>query len=336
MAYQPVNVGTVADDGTGDPLRTAFQKTNANDVELYAALGGSPLPVGGSAVYGPATATSGNVALFDGVSGKLVKDGGTLGSGAFATAYVLPAATNMVLGGVKPDGTTITNAAGAISVTYPLTAAPGSAAYTSASDYVTAVAGATANHVAFFSGATGKVIADSGLTLSGSNTGDQTKVANLIGGAAGSLPYQTGADTTTLLAAGAANLGLFMNSAGTAPAWGVTAKIITSTITTSNASASVSYTGVGFKPSVVIAMGIVNVSTEVSIGFADASTQRNLSQNPLGINWQYDATLLWLKESVGNDYDGTLTSMDADGFTISWVKTGSPTATALLFFLCFR
>jgi hypothetical protein len=35
--------------------------------------------------------------------------------------YVLPTATSSVLGGVKPDGTTLTNTAGAISVTNPAT-----------------------------------------------------------------------------------------------------------------------------------------------------------------------------------------------------------------------
>ena len=44
--------------------------------------------------------------------------GGAFGSGAYATAYVLPTATPSLLGGVKPDGTTITNTSGAISVTY--------------------------------------------------------------------------------------------------------------------------------------------------------------------------------------------------------------------------
>lgn len=48
--------------------------------------------------------------------------GGTLASGAYAAAYTLPAATSLVLGGVKPDGTTITNTAGAISITNPITA----------------------------------------------------------------------------------------------------------------------------------------------------------------------------------------------------------------------
>jgi hypothetical protein len=32
MSFSAVNIGTVADDGTGDPLRTAFSKINANFV----------------------------------------------------------------------------------------------------------------------------------------------------------------------------------------------------------------------------------------------------------------------------------------------------------------
>lgn len=32
---QTVNIGAVADDGTGDPARTAFDKLNDNDTELY-------------------------------------------------------------------------------------------------------------------------------------------------------------------------------------------------------------------------------------------------------------------------------------------------------------
>ncbi len=45
MAQQTINVGASANDGTGSPLRTAFQYTNSNFTELYAALGGgSGLP----------------------------------------------------------------------------------------------------------------------------------------------------------------------------------------------------------------------------------------------------------------------------------------------------
>lgn len=36
MAQQTINIGTTANDGTGDPLRTAFDKVNDNFTELYA------------------------------------------------------------------------------------------------------------------------------------------------------------------------------------------------------------------------------------------------------------------------------------------------------------
>lgn len=39
MAQQTINIGTIANDGTGDPLRTAFDKANQNFTEVYAGLG---------------------------------------------------------------------------------------------------------------------------------------------------------------------------------------------------------------------------------------------------------------------------------------------------------
>ena len=35
MAKQVIGIGSVANDGTGDPLRTAFDKCNDNFTELY-------------------------------------------------------------------------------------------------------------------------------------------------------------------------------------------------------------------------------------------------------------------------------------------------------------
>ena len=37
MARQNINIGSSANDGTGDPLRTAFDKINDNFIELYGA-----------------------------------------------------------------------------------------------------------------------------------------------------------------------------------------------------------------------------------------------------------------------------------------------------------
>jgi hypothetical protein len=38
MARQGINIGSTANDGTGDPLRTAFDKCNDNFIELYSAV----------------------------------------------------------------------------------------------------------------------------------------------------------------------------------------------------------------------------------------------------------------------------------------------------------
>ena len=40
MAQQTINIGSAPNDGTGDPLRTAFDKANDNFNELYAGAGG--------------------------------------------------------------------------------------------------------------------------------------------------------------------------------------------------------------------------------------------------------------------------------------------------------
>ena len=52
----------------------------------------------------------------DGSHGMTPSASGALQTGAFAAAYVLPPATSSTLGGVKPDGTTLSNSSGAISL----------------------------------------------------------------------------------------------------------------------------------------------------------------------------------------------------------------------------
>ena len=39
MAKQTINIGTTANDGTGDPIRSAFDKSNDNFTELYDGAG---------------------------------------------------------------------------------------------------------------------------------------------------------------------------------------------------------------------------------------------------------------------------------------------------------
>ena len=51
MTRQTINIGTTPNDGTGDPIRDAFDKTNQNFVELYSApISNTSLTVGNSTV----------------------------------------------------------------------------------------------------------------------------------------------------------------------------------------------------------------------------------------------------------------------------------------------
>ena len=62
MAQQTINIGSVANDGTGDPLRTAFDKVNDNFTELYSDDAGDVNQVTGSGGI-TASPTTGNVVV---------------------------------------------------------------------------------------------------------------------------------------------------------------------------------------------------------------------------------------------------------------------------------
>ena len=62
MAKQAIGIGTTANDGTGDPLRTAMDKSNDNFNEVYSLFGnGSTL-----AISGDATVSSGALTIATG------------------------------------------------------------------------------------------------------------------------------------------------------------------------------------------------------------------------------------------------------------------------------
>jgi len=71
MTQQIVNIGSAANDGTGDPLRTAFNKINTNFTELYAkGAAGSNLDLSENEIA--ATNSNGNVELVPNGSGRVV------------------------------------------------------------------------------------------------------------------------------------------------------------------------------------------------------------------------------------------------------------------------
>lgn len=74
MAYTPVGVGTVANDNTGDPIRTAFQTINANFVTLDGLVPDTAtLTISGNDLVG--TAANTDVVITPNGTGSIVLDG---------------------------------------------------------------------------------------------------------------------------------------------------------------------------------------------------------------------------------------------------------------------
>jgi len=80
MAQQSINIGALANDGSGDPLRTAFDKINDNFLELYTVSGAGP---------GNNLAFSGNSIISEDSSGDITLDPNGTGRIVVATAAEL-------------------------------------------------------------------------------------------------------------------------------------------------------------------------------------------------------------------------------------------------------
>jgi hypothetical protein len=146
MAFDPVLTGATANDGTGDPLRTAFTRINDN-FDL--------------AVEGPTgTVTADTVVLFDGTTGKLVQGGGKVN----ADLVTGPASST--------DGTVVTfdgTTGKVVKASTKVTA-----------DIVTGPASATSGNVAAFDGTTGKVLQDTTKVVADIVTGPASATDNSV------------------------------------------------------------------------------------------------------------------------------------------------------------
>ena len=112
MAKQAINIGSSANDGAGDPLRTAFTKINENFTEVYTELGGSSLSnisITGNTIG--TDDTNGNITLSPNGTGAVVVD--TSKNLRFTThtdnaLIKFDADGNVVTSGITYDGTTVT------------------------------------------------------------------------------------------------------------------------------------------------------------------------------------------------------------------------------------
>lgn len=116
----------------------------------------------------------------------------------------------------------------------------------------------------------------------------------------------------------------------------LSSKVITATRDMTATSGDVAYTGVGFTPTAIVAIGNINSAMSMSIGASDSAKNKS-ALFYYGNNTTYnDPFMVEISTAAGAFQGGIIKTYDADGFTITWTKGGSPTGTANLIFLCFR
>lgn len=103
---------------------------------------------------------------------------------------------------------------------------------------------------------------------------------------------------------------------------------------TATASGDQSITGIGFTPKAIICFAAQDQSDEGSWGF-NGSLDKNISFYGASTTLTVASTAIDDFESAVDYYRGTI-AFDADGFTVTWTRTGSPTGTLTVQYLVFR
>lgn len=118
---------------------------------------------------------------------------------------------------------------------------------------------------------------------------------------------------------------------------GLQVKVGTLTYNIATASGNTVVTGVGFQPKAILAMAVVGASSQCSIiGFTDGTSQGCITDSGYAVANTEDQnnSLFYIISAVGSYVIGSVTTFGSDGFTINWTKTGTPTGTARIYYLC--
>jgi hypothetical protein len=104
------------------------------------------------------------------------------------------------------------------------------------------------------------------------------------------------------------------------------------------ATGGVAYTGVGFRPTACLFFGVYEAGSSLSIGSAasGATTTGSISETATSLMLASNSSMrMYTDAAFNNGQLASVSSYDADGFTISWTKTGAPTGTMTFKALCF-
>jgi hypothetical protein len=96
------------------------------------------------------------------------------------------------------------------------------------------------------------------------------------------------------------------------------------------ATGSVQITGVGFKPRKITFFGRVNGTASSSNGISnDTGNFSNSVTHDPAVGYEDNTKCLAFTTAVGS-YQTAIATMGANGFTLEWTKTGTPTGTAIV------
>lgn len=138
-------------------------------------------------------------------------------------------------------------------------------------------------------------------------------------------------------AAGDAAAGKFWKADGTWASPALKTKVGTFTYDLTTASGNTVVTGVGFQPKAILALAVVGATSKASFfGMSDGTSQGCImDENPVASGtYDQNNSLIWILSGAGAYQIGSCTTFGSDGFTINWTKTGSPTGTARIYYLC--
>jgi len=171
-----------------------------------------------------------------------------------------------------------------------------------------------------------------------------SKPAILLAGTAGktitvtqntSLDEAVAMSSKLTLALGAADLKAFMNAAGTAAEFANGIKLGTFNYNIATASGTQAIAGVGFKPSHVVFLGVCNGKLSISIDNGTVAYCAYTTATSAG--WGSTDIGLLFPTGDGTYYaKGKISTLGADGFTLTWTKVNSPTGTAEITYLALR
>ena len=155
-----------------------------------------------------------------------------------------------------------------------------------------------------------------------------------IGTLSGIVKAAAGVLSATAL--GSADQKFFMNAAGNAPEWATGNFVGTFTRDVAAATGNVSYTGVGFKPSAIIFFVNITATVKASFGFNKIGVALVIALQGDSTWGQWAGYSIFILTDGSNWHAGVIASFDADGFTITWTKTGAKTGTANIYYMAFR